>query len=129
MAAVRADSCMAQDNPFHCFAQMFEQCVTDPSAGELYEESISTASSGARLEVESATWGFKDQVTDVTDELRGMVESDELNIPRTFSLKEKFGDPAKGKKKQLLLVLKVDGEIRDPLVLPEKRRRDYHIIA
>ena len=88
-----SESCTTQDNPFHCFTQIFEQCVFNESSPE-YAESTSTASSGARLEVHSATWGHKDQVQDVTADLQMMVDSDELSIPRTFSLTDKFGDPA-----------------------------------
>merc|ERR1712137_500771 len=105
----------------------------DPSSSEGNDffqvaDNYST-SSGMRLEVASAKWGTQENSVDVTADVAAMIEADELTIPRGLKFSKIFGDPAKGKKKELVLVMRVDGETRDPLTLAEKRKEDYSIIA
>lgn len=90
--------CDSSGNPFHCFADILDKCVGGKEAVELGSDAAivdtSSMSSGSRLEIASASWGIKDKSVDVTQQLRAMVEGDELTIPRTLSLAKEFGDPA-----------------------------------
>lgn len=118
---------------FEALCKVKEQIVPAPSG---------PAPPPKRLEILKGEWGEGAQTLVVTPQLLEMVEDDSrLPIPASMKLVKVFGDPAvsppppppptgkkqMGKAKTLTIAYKFDGQLKDEVVLGERRKEDVVI--